>query len=412
MGLKQFGGYDEISSMPADGWLLVDPQRNGQYKRITKANAGIGSGGGGGDTLPPGIVSMQVTNANPNQIVVVMNENSILTTLGWSFRRNLANWVINSVSGSGTTWTFTMATAAVAGETIDGSYNSGTGNTVDLASPPNELVTFSNAGVTNNVAGGGLDADAQAFFTAAGITDPTQQGILNTQLVGHKTDTHFASKILDWWPAVGATANRHRTNAKRPTTPYNLLYVGSPTHGSQGIVCPAGANGAEIDIVPSVDMDIADLGLGIYAHDNVAVSTLAKFLIGCQGLTPNNFGLYIIPRFSNDQFYCAMTDGGGNVQDVSTDSRGFWFMTRTANNVGKLYKNGVQVGTTFASVQTTLPNQRIGVGGGRENSSGTYTSGENTVTQIFRTLGMSDADVLALSNRVNAAETALGRNTY
>ncbi len=92
----------------------------------------MGTGGGGGDVTPPTVVSATVPNAAPNTVVLVFDESmSSVTTAGWSFRRNTVNWVANSVTGSGTTWTFTMATSAAAGETVDRSYDSVAGSTTN-----------------------------------------------------------------------------------------------------------------------------------------------------------------------------------------------------------------------------------------------------------------------------------------
>jgi hypothetical protein len=110
------------------------------------------AGGGGGDTTAPTVVSATVENAAKNLIVVVFSESVSLTTAGWSFLKAGSNWPIVSVSGSGTTWTFTMTGDAANGETLQRSYNAVGGNTVDGAS--NELATFTNQSVTNNVAAG------------------------------------------------------------------------------------------------------------------------------------------------------------------------------------------------------------------------------------------------------------------
>lgn len=123
---------------------------------VTYATSGFGTANGttsgAGDVTPPTVVSATVPNGAANTVLVVFSESVTVTTAGWSFRRNTSNWVVSSVAGSGTTWTFTMATSAASGETIDRSYSSSTGNTLDGAS--NELASFTNVAVTNNVFSG------------------------------------------------------------------------------------------------------------------------------------------------------------------------------------------------------------------------------------------------------------------
>jgi hypothetical protein len=145
---------------------------------VTYATSGFGTANGttsaAGDVTAPTVVSATVPNGAANTVVVVFSESVTVTTAGWSFRRNTSNWAVSSVAGSGTTWTFTMATSAANGETIDRSYDSATGATVDAAA--NELVSFTNAAVTNSIAGSAtfltfptLPTGFEAYNSAKGI---------------------------------------------------------------------------------------------------------------------------------------------------------------------------------------------------------------------------------------------------
>jgi hypothetical protein len=127
---------------------------------VTYATSGFGSANGttssgAGDVTPPTVVSATVLNADPDTIVVVFSESvSGVSATGWSFKKNGSAWAISSVTGSGTTWNFNMETAAVNGDTLLRSYNSGTGATVDGSS--NELVSFTDSAVTNSIAGSSI----------------------------------------------------------------------------------------------------------------------------------------------------------------------------------------------------------------------------------------------------------------
>jgi hypothetical protein len=87
--------------------------------------------------------------------VVVFSEPVVVTSAGWSFAKNSVAWNISTVSGSGTTWTFNMASSALAGDAVALTCNQTTGNTLDLAS--NELVAYNGSSVTNSIVGGGAD---------------------------------------------------------------------------------------------------------------------------------------------------------------------------------------------------------------------------------------------------------------
>ena len=61
----------------------------------------------------------------------------------------------------------------------------------------------------------GVDADAQAFITAAGITDSTQQSAIDT-LVKQLKGYGIWSKMKAVYPFVGGTATTHKYNLKDP----------------------------------------------------------------------------------------------------------------------------------------------------------------------------------------------------
>jgi hypothetical protein len=407
--------YTDINTgtVYTDSVILVANPTTGALKRVTVAQLlaasgtepGGGGGGGGGDVTAPTVSSATVPNANPNTVIVVFSESVTVTTAGWSFRRNGSNWAVSSVAGSGNTWTFTMATSAANGETIDRTYNAGTGNTLDGAG--NELGAFTNASVTNNVAGG-FDTDAQAFFTFTGITDSTIQNAINTHVVSLKTLGLWGTKIQRIYPFVGGTSTRHQADLRNPVSGNNLSYRGTPTHTANGMECGAGDVMAMTNVIPSVSMSISDLSMGVYISQDEQVSSLAKLTMGVVGV--NAFSLSIVARFTNDQSYYGMTDSGGNVSPSNTVAPGFYSLSRTASNVGKAFKGGTQVGSTFTSTQTTLPNTvAIGIGGGTADGGTSYLSGENQVRYAYIGLGLTDAEMLDYYNSIQTLQTALSR---
>lgn len=113
------------------------------------------------DTIAPTVVSR--TTLNATTIRVVMSEAVTSSVTGHSFRKNGSALTPTAVSGSGTTTLdFTVPTMA-SGDTIDHSYDSSTGNTLDSAS--NELVSFTNQTVSNTISGGG-DVTAPTISSA------------------------------------------------------------------------------------------------------------------------------------------------------------------------------------------------------------------------------------------------------
>jgi hypothetical protein len=67
------------------------------------------------------------------------------------------------------------------------------------------VYSVSSAGLTDIVGVAPVDADAQAFITAAAITDPTQQAAINTLVVDLK-GYNVWSKMKAIYPFLGSTA--------------------------------------------------------------------------------------------------------------------------------------------------------------------------------------------------------------
>lgn len=82
-------------------------------------------------------------------------------------------------------------------------------------------------------ASGGYDADAQAYFTAAGITDNTQKDAWNTFVTSAKTNSYWGD-LFAVYPFMGGSSSSHAVNAKTPGT-FNITWGDTVTHDSTGI---------------------------------------------------------------------------------------------------------------------------------------------------------------------------------
>ena len=123
-----------------------------------------------------------------------------------------------------------------------------------------------------------LDTDAQAFITAAAITDPTQQSAVNQLVLDLKT-ANIWTKMKAVYPFVGGTATTHKWNLKDPRdldAAFRLTFSGGWTHSSTGAL-PNGTNGYA-DTYFNTD-DTASTGLqsfGVYTRTSptFAVNTI------------------------------------------------------------------------------------------------------------------------------------------
>jgi hypothetical protein len=118
----------------------------------------------------------------------------------------------------------------------------------------------------------GFDADAQAFLTAAAITDDTQKSAVNT-LVRDLKRFGLWTKIKAFYPFVGGTAASHKLNLIDPRdtdTAYRLTFSGGWTHTSMGAQCN-GTNATSntyLSLRTVFGATSYEHCLGIYINDN------------------------------------------------------------------------------------------------------------------------------------------------
>ena len=392
-------------STPADSDLVAWGQAAGSglaYKMtFTQLKAKLDAMGGAGDTTAPIVVSATATSANT--IVVVFSESVTVTTSGWSFKLNGANWAISSVSGSGSTWTFTMATSGASTDTILRSYNSATGSTVDTSA--NELVTFTDQSVTNSIpAGGSYDSDAQAFFTAAAITDNTQKDAVNGLVVALKAASIW-TKMYAIYPMVGGTAAAHKFNLKDPRdldAAFRLVFNGTLTHSANGIT-PGGttADYADTKFIPDTALTVAN---------SAAIGYYVRSLSGDQQL----MGAFVDGGLSDT--YQMATYAGlfygqiGMVTDAVTVPSPVTKLiigSRTGATTTTFYRDGTSFKSSTLTYDDTctVPIYLFG----RNNNSTNDSAGNVPCSFAFISDGLDGTEVTALNNAVNTFQTALSR---
>jgi hypothetical protein len=126
--------------------------------------------------------------------------------------------------------------------------------------------------------GAAFDPDAQAFITAAGITDNTQKSAINTLVVDMK-GYGIWTKMKAIYPFVGGTATTHKFNLKNPLdtdAAFRLVFNGGWTHSSTGAL-PNGTNGYANTFFNTNDVTTTGLqSFGVYLRTNptFAVTTI------------------------------------------------------------------------------------------------------------------------------------------
>lgn len=247
----------------------------------------------------------------------------------------------------------------------------------------------------------GFDADAQAFITAAAITNPTQQAAIDALVKGMKADGVW-TKMKAIYPFVGGTASTHKWNLKDPRdldAAFRLVFNGGWTHSANGAT-PNGTNGyADTYLIPSLSLSTSSAHFAKYNRTN------------------DLSGVKIDGSFSTattSWFQLNYTSANATIGTASsiasytpTDTRGLFTATRTATNSIKVFRNTTNVATNTDTI-SAIPNAKVFIGA--RNDSGTAVF-YNSYQAAFASIGdgLTDTEATNLYTRVQAFQTALSR---
>lgn len=246
-----------------------------------------------------------------------------------------------------------------------------------------------------------LDPDAQAFLTAAGITDATITSAINSLVLGLKSDGLW-TKMKVIYPFVGGTATTHKFNLKDPRdldAAFRLTFFGGITHSVNGMQ-GNGTNGyANAHFSPSSNLSTSSAHFAKYNRTDDLVGNKIDGVFQ----TTDKF-------FQNN--YSAGNTVLGQVASVisytPTDARGMHISTRTAANLIKYFQNNSLLGSNTSTI-TSLPSDSIFLMARKNSATAEFY---NTYQVAFASLGdgLTDAESANLYTKVQSFQTALSRN--
>lgn len=238
-----------------------------------------------------------------------------------------------------------------------------------------------------------VDPDAQAFITAASITDPTQQSAIN-QLVVDLKGYNVWTKMKAIYPFVGGTASTHKFNLKN-TAQYQITWYGGVTHSSNGIT-GNGTNGYGDTFLNNNVMGQNDAHLSIYSRTNIQN-------FGCDiGSWNGQYGLAIFSGYLN---LIRMSVNSTGLSTISnTNSQGFYLGSRLNSGTFNIQKNSTQT----AISNTSIPPQTTSVKLLRTgNFNGEYSNRNLAFASIGD--GLLNSEAANFYTAVQAFNTTLGR---
>lgn len=270
-------------------------------------------------------------------------------------------------------------------------------------------ISISNAIGAIDVIGSSVDPDAQAFITAASITDPTQQAAINTLVVDLKGYSIW-TKFKAIYPIVGGTASSHAVNLKTPGT-YNLSFASGWTHSSNGMQ-PNGTS-AYADTNLKVDLIAQNSGhLSYYSRSNTA---------GGVGQFKVEVGYTKLIGTASNSLLCISRDNASfglihsntlATSATNADTRGFYIANRSNSTVQTLDKNGSVSNTSNDASVTPTPAVMSYWIGGRNSPDNAgivnYTDRQCAFSSIGD--GLTSTERANFYTAVQAFQTTLGRS--
>lgn len=256
-----------------------------------------------------------------------------------------------------------------------------------------------------------LDPDAVAFLTAAGITDPTIEGAINTLVVDMKTAGVWA-KMKAVYPFVGGTATTHKWNLKDPRDlddAFRLTFSGGWTHSSTGAL-PNGTNAyANTFFIPSNELIGYNISMGTYLNTQ-ALTTAVKTHMGVR--TGSGQSLYFkYSSTTSKQFYTYTDTNTTSITGLTSSThQGFFALSRTAQNAASIISYDGTIINATHSTSGALPTASIKISA--RGATGTTVLEYDNQSQGFSYIseGLNDTELTDLRTAVINFQTTLSRN--
>jgi hypothetical protein len=243
--------------------------------------------------------------------------------------------------------------------------------------------------------GGGTDADAQAFITAASITDPTQISAVNTLVTGLKSNNLW-SKMKAIYPVVGGNATAHSKNLKNPSQ-YQLSFSSGWVHSSTGMQGNGTSAYASLGYTQSEFMVPGSGHMAIYSRTQTTAG--GRIEMG------NYAGAgYTILQIT-DNMKCTINASNMLFGNSNTDGRGFYIGSRISSTSNLQSKNATQYTSSYSEA-FSVGNIVIGAVG-TMGAPQLYSTKQYALASIG--LGLNSSEMTIYNTLVQAFQTTLGR---
>ncbi len=245
--------------------------------------------------------------------------------------------------------------------------------------------------------GSSYDSDAQAYFTAAGITDSGEKTAWNNVVIALKAAGLYTGNIF--YPFLGATATTQKFNAVNPANTdgaNRMAFAGGATYTTSGYT-PNGTTGyGNTFFVPSS----FGSNVGSFGFVSLTSATGGYDMAAGNGAAANV--TLCIARFSNGNAFFGIGTSDFVTTVVNGDGKGLYAASRLNVSTMEGYKNGLQIITNgtdsfvpFAATPLFLGANNSGAGVPGNFSSRTFAFA------FIIPAGLTEAQHLTFYNIIN-----------
>jgi hypothetical protein len=242
------------------------------------------------------------------------------------------------------------------------------------------------------------DPDAQAFFTAAGITDSTQKSAVN-QLVLDLKSYNIWTKMKALYPMVGGTNSQHTWNLKN-TAQFQISWQGGVTSSANGVQFNGMNSYGITGLTPSTTLTLNNGSLSFYSRTN---SNISGVEMGAR-IAASDTSLGV---FGSTPLIGRINTFADNASLTITDTFGFYQITRTGGSTQKVFKN---TSSSLGSITTSTAaiTQPIYLGCLNNNGADAFYSNRQCA---FASIGdgLTDTEAANFYTAVQTFQTTLGR---
>ena len=249
------------------------------------------------------------------------------------------------------------------------------------------------------------DPDAQAFFTASGLTGATNLTAINNLVVALK-GFGIWTKMKAIYPMIGGTAALHKWNLKDPqdtNAAFRLVFAGGWTHTGQGAQAN-GVNGfADTFLTPSTSLLQNSSHVSYYSRTQ---SNGTEVEIGSStGPNPGDPRTLLEIRTSGITYY-AVNSQATYISYSDADSRAFYIGNRTGASVVNGWRNSTKVATSSV-LSSGLSNRTFWLAGFNSTGAAYHSTKECAFSSIGD--GLTDTEAANLYTAVQSYQTTLSR---